>query len=656
MLKQITYRKDVEGIRGLAVLMVVFYHLRVPYVSSGLLGVDIFFVISGFLITSIIFTDIEKNSFSIKSFYLSRMRRILPALLLMLFSTSIVSVIILPPRDLVHYSSSLLASLMSISNIYFWKIVPVGYFSYFANRIPLLHTWSLGVEEQFYIFWPFFLLVVVRFFSKRRIFLVCSIIAFCSLLSTFFLWHSGYDGAAFYCPLFRAFELLAGCLFALYRQKIPTLPKIFGHIFSSFGLVLIILVGCFVKPNNSFSGLWEAVICFGTVLLIYTGERDKTLASKLLCSPVLTFFGLISYSLYLWHWPLLVFTSDFFQMTFQVKVLIFSASTALAFFSWKYIENPFRKNIKFTFFKTFIYFLLLPAIFSSIFLLLIKITHGYENRFTKKEIKMYNSSMIPGYTVLGKCFNGNPDKPESKKKCSIGSKVRVATQVLLVGDSHAAMDINMLSFLLKHADLKGYVVTLGATPYLPGVVIPDLRKKDTISRNRVITNIIKKNHFKYVVMGGAWAVYYDRKSSNYNPSYSQLKNGLINALTIVTEQSAIPVILLDIPPPLNVRKNCFVVSEAFGFKDFCKINARLAQKIQFKSKQMILDLKKKFPTLVFIDPTKVMCNKKICFSEINQNFVYSDNNGIGADNSGHMSASASSEIGHLYLKKYKNPF
>ena len=165
-MKKNTYRKDIQGMRAIAVLLVIFFHLGITCVSGGLLGVDIFFVISGFLITSIINRDIINGNFQFRIFYLRRMRRILPALLTVLFFTTLVAVIILLPQDLAHYSSSLLASLTSVANIYFWRIVPTGYFQDNTHYVPLIHIWSLGVEEQFYIFWPLLLFYGIKFLQK----------------------------------------------------------------------------------------------------------------------------------------------------------------------------------------------------------------------------------------------------------------------------------------------------------------------------------------------------------------------------------------------------------------------------------------------------------------------------------------------------------
>ena len=167
-MSNIKYRKDIDGLRALAVVSVVLFHLDISWVKSGFLGVDIFFVISGYLITTIIIRDFKENTFSLKNFYLRRIRRILPALITVLLMSTIFAWLILLPQDLINYSKSLVSALASVSNLYFFKVLNFGYFSTDATVIPLLHTWSLGIEEQFYMFWPLILMLVFNVSVKVR--------------------------------------------------------------------------------------------------------------------------------------------------------------------------------------------------------------------------------------------------------------------------------------------------------------------------------------------------------------------------------------------------------------------------------------------------------------------------------------------------------
>ncbi|HDO8167374.1 TPA: acyltransferase, partial [Legionella pneumophila] len=297
---RINYRKDIDALRGVAVLLVIFDHLHINLVPAGFLGVDVFFVISGFLITQIIFRNTKTQTFSLTKFYLNRMRRILPALMLVLLVSSVMSYFLLLVPDLKNYSTSLLATILSSSNIYFWKFINIGYFSTDATIQQLLHTWSLGVEEQFYLIWPIILIVLTKKFTDKKIILGTILLTIISFFAYFLLRK--HPLLAYYSPITRAFELLTGALVALNFDNIPAVSnKYLKNLGSILGLFLIIYPAC-AFTNNDFPSIKILLPCLGTALLIYTGKNNQGFASKIIENRILVFIGLISYSLYLWHW------------------------------------------------------------------------------------------------------------------------------------------------------------------------------------------------------------------------------------------------------------------------------------------------------------------------------------------------------------------
>jgi peptidoglycan/LPS O-acetylase OafA/YrhL len=337
----IRYRPDLDGLRAIAVLSVVFFHLSKSVVPGGYLGVDMFFVLSGYLITAIIWREVQAGQFSIVRFYDRRIRRIIPALFLLLAATTLVSAILLLPADLVGYSRSLLATLVFAANVYFWR--DTDYFSAAAEQKPLLHIWSLGVEEQFYILFPLILILLARYWPQRALYGIAALAAVSLAVNVFALFVGGGLPAFFLLPA-RAWELGLGAVVAL-------LPAHAAPHAATAGLMalvgaLLVAVGM-LHPLES---LWivpaaiPAVI--GTAFLVLAGQHDSSPISRMLSLRPLVFVGLVSYSLYLWHWPIIVFSQYYLvrALTPAEKAAAVGLMTACAVISWWFIERPFRNK------------------------------------------------------------------------------------------------------------------------------------------------------------------------------------------------------------------------------------------------------------------------------------------------------------------------
>lgn len=343
MISPIQYRPDVDGLRALAVLSVVIYHLGMP-LHGGYAGVDIFFTISGFLIGSIILRQTSDGSFTFAGFYERRIRRIFPALFAMLLVSSILALKYLLPVELVAYSKSLAAVSFSVSNIFFW--LQTGYFDAPASATPLLHTWSLAVEEQFYIFLPIVLVLLNRFMPRRVSIAICGVALASFLISVYGAYR--LPSATFYLPHTRAWELLLGTVLAL-----KGCPKVRGRLTrEAAGIVGIVLIGATLLLYHTwtvFPGLAAVPPCFGTALVIAAGESGSHSVGRLLSLKPVVFIGLISYSLYLWHWPLMVFYKFGFTVIdglnhHQSQALLLTLSLMMAVLSWRFVEIPFRSG------------------------------------------------------------------------------------------------------------------------------------------------------------------------------------------------------------------------------------------------------------------------------------------------------------------------
>jgi peptidoglycan/LPS O-acetylase OafA/YrhL len=340
---RVQHRSDIDGLRALAVLPVVLFHLDVEALSGGFVGVDIFFVISGFLITSIIANEMWQGRFSFLDFYERRVRRIFPALILVIAISSLAAWCLLLPNELAAYGQSVLATALFGSNFYFWR--QSGYFDPAADTKPMLHTWSLSVEEQFYLLFPIFLIFAMRWLRTRR---AVEIAVVAMALASFLLSLYGVaykPKAAFFLAPSRAWELLMGAIVAL--GTIPALTSERARTAASLaGAGLIFWSLLFLTPQDPFPGLNALPACLGAALLIHAGTSGTSLVHRALSLRPVVIVGLISYSLYLWHWPLIVFAKHYAiePLTRWDRAWLFAASLALAYVTWAVVETPFRKR------------------------------------------------------------------------------------------------------------------------------------------------------------------------------------------------------------------------------------------------------------------------------------------------------------------------
>ena len=341
---KLNYRPDIDGLRAVAVLLVFADHLRTRF-SGGYIGVDVFFVISGYLISSVILSEMNAGTFSIFHFYERRIRRIFPALLVMMLGVSVLAYRYFVPSELEAYAGSMLAAILSVSNFLFWH--QTGYFDAPSALKPLLHTWSLGVEEQFYIFFPLFLVIVRKIAPQRTRAAIWTVAGVTFALAC--VWVRRDPTAAFFFAPLRAWELLLGTIVS--QRYLPVIHgKPARNVASGAGLLLIIVPAMMYTAKTPFPGLGALAPCLGAALLIAAGETGPSFVGNLLAWRPVVFIGLISYSLYLWHWPILVFqrTSsmlvDLPEGNKLAKLAVVIVSLVVATLSWRFVETPFRKG------------------------------------------------------------------------------------------------------------------------------------------------------------------------------------------------------------------------------------------------------------------------------------------------------------------------
>lgn len=333
----VRYRRDIDGLRALAILPVLLFHAHVPGFAGGYVGVDIFFVISGFLITGIIAREVDEGRFSLLRFYERRFRRIMPALSLMILTVLVLAAWLYLPGDLEGVPKSALAASLFLSNI--WFFTDTGYFAGGADTKPLLHCWSLAVEEQFYIAFPLAMLLVARFAPRwRRPVLALAAVASLTLA---IMMQRDTSGFAFYLPPTRAWELLAGALLAV--GAVPALRSRWSRETVAWsGLAAIVAAVSLYDRSTLFPGVAAVLPVYGAAALLHAAPGTRV--GRMLSMLPLTGIGLISYSLYLWHWPLIVFVeyATDVQLTGGLQLAVIVLAFVAAFLSWRYVERPFR--------------------------------------------------------------------------------------------------------------------------------------------------------------------------------------------------------------------------------------------------------------------------------------------------------------------------
>jgi len=338
----IRYRADIDGLRAVAVCSVLLFHADLGILPGGFVGVDVFFVISGYLITSIILTEMERGQFSILNFYERRIRRIAPALAVVIAASIAIGWFVLTPYDYRHFGRSVIAAAAFYSNFYFNS--RTGYFAPTAETQPLLHTWSLGVEEQFYLLAPGFLLLLAHArIRKWRMPIFFGLL----ILSVAISVYGVADGQswAFYLLPSRAFELMIGMALALGFVP-PIKSTMTRQILGAGGLVMIAGAAVFYSGETPFPGFAALVPCVGATLVIHSGSAEDTAAYKLLAVRPVVFVGKLSYSLYLWHWPLLAFAAYEFGAALEPyhRLGLLALAFALSVLSYFYVEQPVRRG------------------------------------------------------------------------------------------------------------------------------------------------------------------------------------------------------------------------------------------------------------------------------------------------------------------------
>jgi peptidoglycan/LPS O-acetylase OafA/YrhL len=455
------YRADIDGLRSLAVLPVLFFHAGFNLFSGGFVGVDIFFVISGYLITMILMKDIANGKYSLAGFYERRARRILPAYITMLVVVSAVAYLLFLPSEFQSLSESMFSSLAFFSNVYFWN--NSGYFSIQAEYSPLLHTWSLSVEEQFYIFFPILLAFLYKIYNGKYLVKFVVFAFFTSLLLSILLMSYSKSGVFYLLPT-RAWELLAGSLLAL--GVIPKIKnKVSAEIISMLGFTLIIYSVFTYTKQISFPGANALIPVLGAVMIIAAGNNSHdTNIKKLLSSKIFVYVGLISYPLYLWHWPIFTFIKNIYGHSPTLLIIWcgISLSFVLSWISYTFIEKPFRDKKILAKQKPILITSGVTIVTAMICSLVVIQQNGFPQRFAN-EVLIAEQSVNDSSTERSKCHIPKRNTISYQDKCVFGD-VSVEPSYAFWGDSHSVELSDVLGKELADKKVSGIHISYSSCP------------------------------------------------------------------------------------------------------------------------------------------------------------------------------------------------
>lgn len=509
------YYPFIDGLRAIAVIGVILFHYSFLPLSGGYVGVDIFFVLSGFLITGLIEAQLRRGSFSFTEFYERRCRRIIPPLLITAALCIFAAVALLVPQDFREFSKSLKGVAFFFSNVVFAN--SAGYFAAPATTKPLLHTWSLAVEEQFYLVFPPVLYGLHKAVGGNRRAIgiaVCALFAASFLLSLALM--EGHNDDAFYLLPPRAWELLAGSLTSLVLVRI-TIPRVAAEALAAFAALGIGVSFLFYDRDTPFPGMAAALPCASTVLIIWTNTVTTTRTGRLLSARPLVAVGLISYGLYLYHWPIIAFSRYFLDRDLSAisTLLALVATFTIAVLSYRLVELPIRAGSWMPGRKTVFVLAAVGLLGIGTFGIIGINAQGFPSRFSGAAL-LYASGAHDTWD-WSRCMPP-PDRLNEQSICRIGSLGGAAPTFLLWGDSHAAALEPAIDIRAKSLNIPGWYVGYSRCPALTGAV-PIQRVPDDHPCVRIadaVFDLVRSNQIKNVVLVSRWDSYidgWDRASS-----------------------------------------------------------------------------------------------------------------------------------------------
>jgi peptidoglycan/LPS O-acetylase OafA/YrhL len=600
------YRPDIDGLRTVAILPVLLFHAGVPGLLGGFVGVDVFFVISGFLITAIIAREVDEGRFSILRFYERRIRRILPALAVVMAFVLVGAAWLFLPSDFVAVPRSIVAALLFVSNLLFWS--EASYFGASAHLKPMLHSWSLAVEEQFYIFFPLLLMLVRRWSVRRRKLLLLAIFIVSLALSIVLVPRK--PDFSFYMLPTRAWELMAGALLAV--QAVPAVRQRFAReVVAVLGLVAILAAVVLYDETTPFPGLAALPPVLGAAALIHCAPG--TLVGRLLGLRPVVFIGLISYSLYLWHWPIIVFAEYSTGSVLQgwATVAVVAASLVMATLSWRFVERPFRSSERMPAPRLF----RLAGVTGAAVVAICGVAmlgHGWPGRFPPAVLAL-DAGRDDISPRRKDCHWDEGEGPDNHPPCVLGAAT--APDTALWGDSHGVELAYALGELAAAQGKSVAQLTSSSCPPVQGIEVPGRAGCAAVNR-KALAWLAAQPGIRTVVLAGYWA-------NDAIATDPRVPGGLVQTVDALRKAGKRIVLVGAVPPnpaPVRIRLARLALrgrlAEAHGI-DRATLNAKIAYLAPTLAR-----LEKQGVTV--IDPAATMCDATGCAIQQDGKSLYFD--------------------------------
>ncbi len=545
------YRPEIDGLRAVAVLMVVLYHAGLG-VPGGYIGVDVFFVISGFLITSLIWKDLKQDQLCLAHFWERRARRILPALFVVAVAVLGAGWFISWPDDFANLAHSVQAQAVFVANVYFKK--SGGYFDGPLDQEPMLHTWSLSVEEQFYLIIPLLLLGLRRRFRARSHGAIVTVLAVAMACSLAFNAYGAlrHHSSAFYLLPGRGWELLLGSLTALTAGVWPAVRRSAREFGSIVGILMIVVPAFLYGKDTAFPGFAAVPPCLGTALVIGACAPSGTwIGAALACRPVV-FVGLISYSLYLWHWPLLAFSRYSIPQPTPLawRVAMIGLAFVFAVISWRWVETPFRQRRLCASRRSIFAFAIVGLAGIAAIGAVIRIAHGFPSRLGAGQAPYEAAKNDQGLTTNVKLQDIRADK-----LIVLGSAPADApVSLLLWGDSHAMAIVSAADSLCRELGIAGRAAVRAGTPPVLGYIKPGggVPSAEPLIYTGEVLAYVQRHRVREVILAAYWHSCPLLGGPN---STADLETGLVTTVESLVRIGTRPWILLQVPEqPFNVPR------------------------------------------------------------------------------------------------------